>query len=130
MNTKNLKINDPICSSIPIRENNEPLVEVLDLKRLFLSSQTKIISENIDGDSSTPLVRLTVKKLLKKALGELPPEYGIVFIEGYRQYEYQKKLFQDYVKKIIKEKRLLQERAEIVASQSVSNPDIVSPNPK
>lgn len=128
MNSQIVKINDPACLSIPVKENNETMLTLLDLERLFLVSQTKVVSENIEGDSAHPFARKTVKNMLKKAISSLPKEYGIVLVESYRKYDFQKYLFSTKVNSLIKEKGLSQTEAKKEATKFVSNPDMYSPH--
>lgn len=123
-----LRLNDPRCISIPVKENSEAMINALDVERIFLLSQTKVKSENIQGDSKNPLVRATVKEMLRSIIKALPLEYGILLVESYRKYEFQRSLFQKRFERLIKEEALSREVAIEKATQFVSNPDIYSPH--
>ena len=128
MVSKMIKINDPICISIPVNENGEKMVNLLDLDRIFLLLDTKVHSESISGNSENPFARLSVKEMLGNALVTLPAQYGMVLIESYRTYDFQKQLFDSKVNYLIAQRQISNKDAEIEASRFVSNPDIYSPH--
>jgi zinc D-Ala-D-Ala dipeptidase len=126
--TRLIRLNDPKCLAVPVKENGEEMISLLDVDRVFLLSQTKVKSDNIRGDSQNPLVRKTVKEMLQRVLDNLEPEYGILLVESYREYEFQKSLFEKRVEDLMKDKNLSREVAEEKAIEFVSNPDIYSPH--
>ncbi|OGD81391.1 hypothetical protein A2572_01155 [Candidatus Collierbacteria bacterium RIFOXYD1_FULL_40_9] len=123
-----IRINDTACVLIPTKECGEEMVGLLDIDRVFLLDQTKVSSQNIFGNSKSPLARITVKNLLRKAIESLPSQYGVVLIESYRDYNFQKRLFRDRVEDLMKQNKISREIAEVEASLFVSNPDIYSPH--
>ncbi len=122
------RINDITITSMPVIDSSEVLVSVLGLNRVYLLSQTNLEFKTIDGDSSNPIIRQSIKTQLEKVIEKLDTKYGILFIEGYRRYDYQKALFQDRVAEIIKNDKVSITKAKIKASQFVSDPDIYSPH--
>ena len=128
MTTNKIMINDPLCTSIPVKDNGEKMVSLLGLDRLFLLHSTNVRSENICGNSKYPYARVTVRNMLKDAIANLETDYGVVLIESYRKYEFQMALFQKKVANIITDSGLPREKAEEEASLYVSNPDIYSPH--
>lgn len=112
-----ISINDPRILAVPVRENKEKLVSLLDMPRTYLPSMVKTgigIS-----DSQNMFVRESVKRKIEDALELLDSNLSLLFIEGYRKYSFQKKLFNDQVKK---------SGSKQAAQKYVSDPDVFSPH--
>jgi D-alanyl-D-alanine dipeptidase len=122
-----ISINDDLVISVPIKESHEAFVSLLDMPRLYLPSQ---INTKTDlDDSEIPRVRLTIKEKLSHVLELLPMSFGLLLIEGYRSYEYQKQLYMDKVLSLKKEfPALTSNELQKEASKYVSNPDVFSPH--
>ena len=113
LTNKPIRLDDSRILTIPDKDNGEKLVGILDLPRVVLPSQVKTKVKGVN-DSPNIVVREDVRRRLEKAIKLLPKNYGFVLIEGLRSYKYQKKLFEEQLKK--------------QATQFVSDPDVYSPH--
>jgi D-alanyl-D-alanine dipeptidase len=122
-----ISINDDLVLSVPVKENHEAFASLLDIPRLYLPSQ---INTKTDlDDSEIPMVRLTIKEKISYVLELLPMSFGLLLIEGYRSYGYQKQLYTDKVLSLKKEfPALTSNELQKEASKYVSNPDVFSPH--
>lgn len=67
--------------------------------------------------------------MLREAIGFLPDGYSFLLIEDYRTYDYQKKIFDDYLNKIISENPDLSlDKCREMTQKFVSDPDVYSPH--
>lgn len=123
-----IKINDPRILAVPEIDNGEELVTLNDISRLYKASQMRTSILGI-RDSENPIARVSIRDMLTKAISLLPSSLGMVLIESYRPYAFQKDLFDNQVAKLrIEYPQLNLEQLAIKASQFVSNPDVFSPH--
>lgn len=121
------KINAPEILAIPIQDNGEKLVDLLekypsiavDLSRSYAQKMSPLVS----------LLRGGVAAKLAKAQQHLPKNIVFKVIEGYRPLSVQKTIFEEHKKELAKihpdwtEKQLYDENATFVAP-----PDIIPPH--
>ena len=69
---------------VVIKENNEPLIEIVEIERIKLGLIKK------PGETSF-LVRKTILEKLKKVTKNLPTQFNLTIIEGYRSIEAQQR---------------------------------------
>lgn len=119
-------ISDPRVISLPIQENEEPLIDLKTMPELFID----LPIENIKGLSfQMSFARETVARMLVEAQKELPNDYRLMIKEAYRDIEMQKKIFNDYTSFLKKEfPNLSQEELYKKASAYVAPPEIVPPH--
>ena len=110
-----VSIFDPRVKAIEITENNEPLVDVADIKKVILSEEW---AENYP---SFRLVRQSVYDSLQNIADDLPEDIYLFFIEGHRPLTIQEQLFSQYSNKLKgnnpdwDEDRIFNEAAKLVA---------------
>ena len=124
MNKKNIiLISDPRVLKIPIKENNESLVDLRKFPEILLD-----IHKNNVLNSYFKLRKSVTEKLLK-AQKHLPKNIRFLITEGYRPLLLQKEYFENYSKKLSKKhpdwnkEKIYQE-----ASVFVAPPDIIPPH--
>lgn len=76
-------------NSVPIKDNGEVLIEVKETEKLKISRKYTDVF----------LVREKVYEMLKQAAENLPDEYTLIFIEGFRSKERQQKLWNEAMEK-------------------------------
>lgn len=118
-------ISDPKILKIPIKENNDPLVDLLETSILCDNSSKNLSSVTKEFSK----LRKTVFKKLLKAQSFLPKGIYLFVKEGYRPISFQKKIFNQYKNKLrIQNPDLDEERLFIEASLFIAPPDIVPPH--
>ncbi len=124
MSSKNIiLISDSRILNIPIKENNEPLVDLREFPQILIDNRKKE-----DSDSFFKLRESVVEKLLE-AQKYLPKGIRFLVIEGYRPLSLQNKYFQNYSEKLSKDhpdwdKPKIYKEASIF----VAPPDIIPPH--
>lgn len=108
-------INDPIILQVEVEECGEKMVPVSG-PGFYLPSQ---ISTDIGIGDGEIAVRESVRGMLFRMMGMLPEGFGAVLIQGYREYELQKELWEKSISKFGSEQR---------AQKFVSNPNKFSPH--
>ena len=104
--------------SIVIKENNEPLVEVVETDRIKIGEGFKI------DYNPTYFVRKTVADKLIEVSKKLPENVNLILIEGYRTMESQQKLWDDHFEKIkIESPNLSVEQIEDKVKMIVARPN-------
>jgi len=124
MTPKNIiLISDPKVLKIPIKENNEPLVDLRKFPQILIDNRKKE-----DSNSYFKLRKSVATKLLE-AQKYLPKGIRFLIIEGYRPLALQNEYFQSYSKKLSKnhsdwnKEKIYQEVSKFVAP-----PDIIPPH--
>ncbi|OGC81639.1 MAG: hypothetical protein A2V81_05225 [Candidatus Abawacabacteria bacterium RBG_16_42_10] len=112
----------PEVVAIPIQENNEPLVDIMDNNEL-------VFDEVYNQPHIGSLVRRAVLKKLLAAQRSLPSGLQIQIREGYRPLEVQKNYWDEYCAKLeTKYPTWSQEQIRDEAMRFVAPPDIVPPH--
>lgn len=119
-------ISNPKVLAVPIRDNNEPLVDLAKTSNLLVDTSRNNVQKISDTIS---LVRKSVADMLLIAQKHLPPNYKIFVKEGYRDIQTQKKLFNSY-RNHLKETSPTWSEEKIYkeASKYVSPPEIIPPH--
>lgn len=131
-NTKNknmekiVLISDPLVLAIPIQENDEPLVDLLNVPELFVD----LSRTNVNKLSpSISFIRQTVADMLSAAQRTLPNGLRLMIKEGYRNIATQERIFENYHNFLKKEfPGLSDEELYKKASAYVAPPEIVPPH--
>ncbi|WP_051255005.1 M15 family metallopeptidase [Pontibacillus marinus] len=83
-----------------INDNHEALVAIQDLGESSIIDSPQYRKLGLSGALSRSLVRQGVGEKLVKAANLLPDEYSLVVWDGWRPYEVQKAIFDDYYSKL------------------------------
>lgn len=127
------KINDERILNTEVQDNLEELVDIFTLpdsyrKRILLPEDPRLNFHRNDlANTTTPYLRKELVNKIQMILEILPDHIGIVIIEPYRTYEFQKDLYVNKVNELINT-GLTYEQAQIEANQFVSDPDLYSPH--
>lgn len=90
MSTLQLRESQEDLDAVPIHDNGEPLVDILELSpRLYFTSEHPVFEF-----PRVPMVRRSVADMLKQAALSLPPGLSLRVVEGYRPMEVQRAQFQ------------------------------------
>ncbi|GIH98660.1 D-alanyl-D-alanine dipeptidase [Planobispora takensis] len=81
-------ISDPQVVSIPIEENEEPLIDI----RGRLRADDRLA----DPEGAFALLRQGLVERLEQAQAQLPSGYRLLVVEGYRPLAAQRKIFEEY----------------------------------
>ncbi|MGB7957512.1 MAG: M15 family metallopeptidase [Minisyncoccia bacterium] len=121
-----LLISDPSVLAVPIKENGEPMVDLLKIQELFVD----LSRDNVQTLSkSISIARKTVADMLVVAQRNLPPGYKLMVKECHRDIGTQKKIFENYRAYLKKENhKLSDEELYREASKYVAPPEIVPPH--
>ncbi len=120
-------ISDPKVLSIPIKETNEPLVDLLKEKSKIRCDNSQKNLTSVTPDFSK--ARREVFKKLLHAQDSLPESIYLFIKEAFRPIEYQKKIFNHYKNKLRKQFSYLdEEKLYIEASKFIAPPDIIPPH--
>jgi len=84
----------------PINDNLEALIAIQDLEGSSIIDSPQYKKLGLSGALSRSLVRQGVGDRLKMAASLLPDEYSLVVWDGWRPYEVQKAIFDDYYSKL------------------------------
>ena len=119
-------ISDPKVLAIPIKENSEPLVDLLTTPELFVD----LSRENVNKLSpAISFCRKTVADILVSAQNKLPQGYLLMIKECHRDVDTQTKIFNNYKSYLEKEfPDLSEEELYKKASAYVAPPEIVPPH--
>jgi D-alanyl-D-alanine dipeptidase len=126
-----VSINDKYILNVKVKDNGEKLVNVLDIPKIYLPSQTNIKEEKRKNmnDTKTPYLREGVKKKLKKAINNLPNGYSILLREAYRDYVVQMEWFlKTYIQLHDKNTELNKEELYSETVKYATDPDVYSPH--
>ena len=93
-----LKISAPEIYAVPIQDNGEPLINVLDEYPDFFIDQSRKHSQKISRSFS--FLRKGVAERLKLATQYLPDDIHFMIIEGYRSLEVQQAIFIDTLQEV------------------------------
>jgi len=119
-------ISDPKVLAIPIRDNDELLVDLRTIPELFVDLSNENFQKKYVG---FPFVRKSVAEMLVKAQDLLPKGYKLMIKEGYRDIEIQKKIFNEYLEFLKKEfPNFSKEELYEKASAYVAPPEIIPPH--
>ncbi len=117
-----LLISDPFVKRISVIESHEPLVNLADLS-IFLSAR------RVSSNDLFSFVRKNVADRLLRANALLPRGMSLLFEEGYRPIALQRKLFDDYYRKLAAANpEWTNERVRLDATKYVAPPDGVPPH--
>lgn len=120
MTKKIILISNPKILKIPIKESNEPLVDLRKFPNFFFDNRNK--------SKTFSLVRKSVADKLIEAQKNLPPKIHFLIIEGYRPVSLQKEYFQEYLKELREsypnwnKKKIYQEAIKYVAPSDIIPP--------
>ena len=118
-----LLISDPKILDVPVRESNDPLV---DLKNLKFHISPKRADNNYEGFT---LVRQTVAQKLLEAKKYLPEGIDFLFEEGHRPLSIQRKIFDEYYHQLEKENPdWTEDKLKLETSKYVALPENVPPH--
>jgi D-alanyl-D-alanine dipeptidase len=84
----------PDWARLPIEENGEPLVPLIECERLMVRAEYARLG--IPGASETIYVRAGVERALRRAADALPPSVSLVVFDGYRPLSVQQFLWNNY----------------------------------
>jgi D-alanyl-D-alanine dipeptidase len=87
-------IEPPDWARLPIQENGEPLVPVIESRRLSVRAEYARLG--IPGASETIFVRAGVERALRRAADAMPPGVALVVFDGYRPLSVQQFLWDNY----------------------------------
>ncbi|WP_106874733.1 M15 family metallopeptidase [Candidatus Phycorickettsia trachydisci] len=111
-NTLYLPIAHNDIKRIPIKENDEEMIDIIDMNNKRLVPLSKFSSQYNNTYKEFSLIRKTVADKLLKMLEFLPVELGIAYFEGFRPIYKQKQYFDDKMRETletIKDKELAYE---------------------
>lgn len=127
-----VSINDKRILKIKVKDNGEPLVDILDLPKIYLPSQIVMEDEERHkkmDDTKTPYLRESVKEKLGRAIENLPNGYSILLREGYRDYIVQMEWFlKTYMKLHDKYPELSKKQLYSETVKYATDPDVYSPH--
>ncbi|GAA0291952.1 D-alanyl-D-alanine dipeptidase [Gracilibacillus halotolerans] len=85
---------------VPIKDNGEELIQVAQLNTNQIIEDPQYVKQGIDGALEHCYVRESAAQQLMQAAKELPSGYQFVIWDGYRPYEVQKAIYDDYYRTI------------------------------
>src|SRR5438876_1200511 len=115
-------ISDEKVTQIPIRDCQEPLINIRKYSTILISQKPTLTYEGFT------FVRETIAKKLLKVASLLPHGIKIIFAAGYRPLSVQKKIFDEYYQQLLKkfpnldEKKLFDECTKFVANPKGNPP--------
>lgn len=123
------RINDNDVLEVQVNENGESMADLRTIPKLLLFSKTNANKYVNFGDSVKPFARETVHKKISSAIKSLPDGHCIYLVESFRDYSFQKEIFNKKVRNIAKENPDLN-NVEVMnmARKYVSDPDNFSPH--
>ncbi len=125
MKINNIRIpewHDLKTDNIIVREISEPLIKLPeDSARIIY--EPKYALQNIPGATTICRMRREVFIMLNRAIDLLPEGFGFKIFDAWRPVAVQKFLFDRYANKLIAEKGISREKADLLARQFVSYPE-------
>ena len=116
---------DDYVERIPIKDNNEPLVDLEKYVKRLIIRKKSVINKKI----KKILVRKTIAKMLKDAEKFLPKGYNFIIYDGYREEKIQKTYFTNHFKKLRQQHpNWPEKRLRKIASNYVADPKRVCPH--
>lgn len=85
---------------IPIKDNNEKLVNISKISNNQITEDPQYVKQGLNGALNNCYLRESVVELLINATKDLPKGYKFLIWDGYRPFEVQKAIYDDYYNRI------------------------------